>query len=183
MSTVLTQPMTAADFWRLPETEKRRELVRGEVIETMPPGMFPGAIVANLVELLRGWTKQGTDGYVGVEAGYILERNPDTVRAPDVSYVTSERIQAVGIPEGFWEGAPDVAVEIISRNETADEVREKVRDDLSAGAALVLTIYPRTREVIAHIPDGLARTFGPDASLEFPTALPGFTCRVAELFA
>lgn len=182
MSAVLTQPMTAADFWRLPETEKRRELVRGEVIERMPPGGLHGAIAIRLGSMLQRWVDQGAGGYVGAEAGFILARDPDTVRSPDISYVQAARIPATGIPEGFWEGAPDVAVEIISRNETADEVREKVRDYLSAGAALVLTIYPRTREVIAHTPDGLARTFGPDTTLELPIILPGFTCRVADLF-
>jgi Uma2 family endonuclease len=175
--------MTAVEFWRLPETGKHSELVRGEVIESMPPGGQHGAIAGIVYMLLRLWASQGAGGYVAVEAGYILARNPDTVRGPDVSYVRPERIPATGIPEAFWEIAPDLAVEVVSLHQTADEMREKVRDYLTAGTSLVLTIYPRTREVIAHTPDGLARTFGPEAMLAFLELLPGFSCTVAELFA
>jgi Uma2 family endonuclease len=174
--------MTAEEFWRLPGSDKCRELVRGEVIELPLPGAQHGATTGSFAALLLAWVKRGGGGYAGVIAGYILARNPDTVRIPDVSYARQERIPETGIPEGFWELAPDVAVEVISPSETADEVREKVRDYLSAETALVLTVYPRTREVIAHTPDGLARTFGPEAILAFPEILPGFTCSITELF-
>jgi Uma2 family endonuclease len=182
MSSVLHQLLTAQDLWQLPDMGTRRDLVRGEVIETMPPGGQHGAIAVILAMLLRLWTKQNTGGYVGVEAGYILAHDPDTVRGPDVSYVRAERIPRSGIPEGFWDMAPDLAVEVVSPSETADEVREKVRDFLSAGTPLVWTIYPRTREVIVHTPDGLARTYEANDTLEFPDALPGFICSVVELF-
>jgi Uma2 family endonuclease len=182
MSSVLHQLLTAHDFWQLPDDGTRRELVRGEVIETMPPGGQHGAIAVMLAMLLRLWTKRATGGYVGVEAGYILAHDPDTVRGPDVSYVRANRIPPSGIPEGFWDLAPDLAVEVVSPNETAEEVREKVRDFLGAGTPLVWTIYPRTREVIVHTPDGLARTYTVNDILVFPQILPDFTCSVAELF-
>ncbi|HYO49120.1 MAG TPA: Uma2 family endonuclease, partial [Chloroflexia bacterium] len=66
--------------------------------------------------------------------------------------------------------------------ETADEVREKVRDFLAAGKPLVWTVYPRTGEVIVHTADGLARTYSADDLLEHPDVLPGFSCKVVELF-
>jgi Uma2 family endonuclease len=183
MSAVTPQLMTAADLWQLPPSEHRRELVQGEVVETMPPGGQHGAIAVALAMLLRLWVRSVQGGYVGVEAGYILARSPDTVRGPDVSYVRAERIPSSGIPEGFWELAPDLAVEVVSPSETADEVREKVRDFLGAGTPLVWTIHPRTREVIVHTPDGLARTYAESDVLTFPDVLPGFSCAVAELFA
>jgi Uma2 family endonuclease len=182
MSSVLHTTLSAQDLWQLPETRMRRELVRGEVIETMPPGGQHGAIAVILAMLLRLWTKQHTGGYVGVEAGYVLSHDPDTVRGPDVSYVRAERIPAAGVPEGFWDLAPDLAVEVVSPSETAEEVREKVRDFLAAGVQLVWTIYPRSREVIVHTPDGLARTYGIGDTLVFPDILPDFTCAVVELF-
>jgi Uma2 family endonuclease len=182
MSSVVSQTMTARDLWQLPDTGLRRELVRGEVIETMPPGGQHGAIAVILAMLLRLWTKQTVGGYVGVEAGYNLAHDPDTVRGPDVSYVQAKRIPSAGVPEGFWDLAPDLAVEVVSPSETAEDVREKVRDFLNAGTPLVWTIYPRTREVIAHTPDGIARTYSAYDSLEFLDVLPGFTCTVAELF-
>ena len=122
-------------------------------------------------------------GYVGVEADYVLAHDPDTVRGPDVSYVRADHIPAFGVPEGFWTLPPDLAVEIVSPSETADEVRAKVRDFLAAGTPLVWTIYPRTREVIVHTPDGLARTYSREDVLADPDVLPGFSCSVAELFA
>jgi Uma2 family endonuclease len=79
--------------------------------------------------------------------------------------------------------APDLAVEIVSPSETADEVRAKVRDYLAAGTPLVWTIYPRTREVVVHTADGLARAYSDSDVIEHPDVLPGFTCAVAELFA
>jgi Uma2 family endonuclease len=182
MSSVLHQTLTAYEFWQLPDSGVRRELMRGEVIEIMPLGGQHGGIAVILAMLLRLWTKRTIGGYVGVEAGYTLARDPDTVRGPDVSYVRAERIPSTGVPEGFWDLAPDLAVEVVSPSETAEEVREKVRDFLHAGTPLVWTIYPRTREVIVHTLDGIARTYDIDDTLEFTDVLPGFTCSVAELF-
>jgi Uma2 family endonuclease len=133
--------------------------------------------------LLRHWTQRTGGGYVGVEAGYLLARDPDTVRGPDVSYVRADRIPPNGIPEGFWNLVPDLAVEVVSPNETAEDVRENVRDFLNAGTPLVWTVYPRTQEVSVHTPDGFARTFGLGETIESPDLLPQFTCHVGELFA
>jgi Uma2 family endonuclease len=183
MSSVAHRLLTAEEFWHLPTTDTHRELVRGEVIETMPPGGRHGAIAVVLAMLLRVWAQRSAGGYVGVEAGYVLGHDPDTVRGPDVSYVRAERIPANGIPEGFWTLAPDLAVEIVSPSETADEVREKVRDFLAAGTPLVWTVYPRTGEVVVHTADRLARTYSGEDVLEHAEVLPGFSCKVAELFA
>lgn len=182
MSALLQQVVTAQELWQLPETGSRRELVRGEVIETMPPGGQHGGIAVTLGMLLKLWAQQA-GGYVGVEAGYLLARDPDTVRGPDVSYIRPDRLPPGGIPEGYWQLAPDLAVEVVSPSETADTVREKVRDFLQAGTPLVWTIYPRLRELVVHTPDGLARTYTSEMRLAFPDVLPGFACTVADLFA
>lgn len=182
MGTVATRPMTAEEFWRLPGDGKWRVLVRGEVVETMPPGARHGVVALRLGTRLHTWTASGPAGCVGVESGFLLHRDPDTVRGPDVFYVRAERIPASGIPEAYWHLAPDVAVEIVSPNESADEVREKVRDYLAAGTCLVWVMYPRTQEVIVHTPDGLARTYSRGDVLGEFDILPGFACAVAELF-
>ena len=182
MSITTQQLMTAEDFWQLPDNGMHHELIDGEVFETMPPGGVHGSIAVILATLLRIWLKQQGGGYVGVEAGFILRRNPDKVRGPDISYVRAERIPPSGVPEGFWEFAPDLAVEVVSPTETAEEVREKVRDFLAAGTAVVWVVYPRSREVIVHLPDGTAQTFGEQTVLTVSTILPNFSCRVAELF-
>ena len=182
MTTVDRQLLTASAYWSLPENGLQRALVRGEVYETMPPGGRHGLVAAILSMLLRLWAKNGPHGCVGVESGFLLTRNPDTVRGPDVFYIRADRIPSTGIPEGFWMIHPDVAVEVVSPNETAEDVREKVRDYLTAGTPLVWVIYPRTQEVVAHTPDGLARTYSRDEILDAPTILPDFTCAVNTLF-
>jgi Uma2 family endonuclease len=181
MSTSTATLLTAADLWQMPEGPTRRELVRGELHETMPPGATHGRIAARLSRKLLDWAENGPRGEVG-EAGFILARDPDTVRAPDVAYVSAARIPAGGIPEGFWPLAPDLAVEIVSPGESADAVRAKVADYLEAGARLVWLVYPRRREVLAHTPDGLIRTAQAADTLEDAEILPGFACPVAALF-
>lgn len=101
MSATQTQPMTVLEFERLSDGGLRRELVHGEVHESRPPGGLHGAIAVALALMLRLWARSAQGGYVGVEAGYVLRRNPDTVRGPDVSYVRAERIPDDGVPEGF----------------------------------------------------------------------------------
>lgn len=182
MSTVTQQLMTAEAFWALPGDGRGRELVRGEVVVTMPPGGVHGLTALALGALLRSWAKAGGHGAVGVEAGFILGRNPDIVRGPDIAFVATAHIPPAGIPEAFWEQAPDLAVEIVSPSETAEDVREKVRDFLAAGTPLVWVVYPRTREVLVHQPGGAIRALGADDTLADTTVLPGFQCRVGAIF-
>ena len=173
--------MTAEEFWRLPENGTRRALVRGEVVEEMPPGGLHGIVASRVVVRLNAWIVEGPGGAVGVESGFLIGRDPDVVRGPDVFYLKPDRIPDEGAPEAFWTVAPDLAVEVISPSETAGDVREKVRDYLTAGSPLVWVVYPRTREVVVHTPDGLARTHGPGDALEGFEVLPGFRCAVADL--
>jgi Uma2 family endonuclease len=180
MSAVAENLMTAEEFEKLPDTHMRRELVRGKVTKTMPTGGIHAVVALTIGRLLQVWAKT-FGGYVGVETGFVLARNPDTTRAPDVFYVRAEQIPASGIPEGYWNLAPDLAVEVVSPNETAQDVRDKVHDFLAAGTPLVWVAYPRTREVVAHSADGLARTFAANDVLE-SEVLPGFRCVVSELF-
>ena len=182
MGAVRSKPMTAEEFWRLPGSGKNRSLVRGEVIETMPPGGLHGVLALEVSVRLHQWARNGPGGFVGVESGFVLARKPDTVRGPDVFYVGPDKAPDAGAPEAFWAVAPDLAVEVVSPSEKADDVREKVRDYLAAGTRLVWVVYPRTREVVVHTPDGLSRAYGEGDRLETFDALPGFTCAVAELF-
>jgi len=181
MSITTAKLLTAEEFFLLPETQMRRELVRGEVVETMPTGFRHGKLAFRFGKKLDNWAEEYDGGVVGVETGFILDRNPDVVRAPDVFYVRAERVPA-GELETFADFAPDLAVEVISPSETANEVREKVQDYLAAGTALVLVLYPKTRELVAHTPDGLARTYRSGETFTAPDVLPGFSCAVAEIF-
>ena|SRR5438034_1157203 len=181
MSSVAQRLITAEEFWRLPGS-KHQELVRGEIIETMPPNKEHGRIALVIGKLLLLWVEQGAGGEAGVESGFILAHDPDTVRGPGAYYVSAHRILSDDRFSAFWTVAPDLAVEVISPGETVGEIREKINDYLAAGTPLVWTVHPRTREVVAYTPDGLARTYSEDDVIEYPDVLPGFSCKVAELF-
>lgn len=182
MSSVAQRLLTAEEYWQSPLNTKHSELVRGEVVKKMPPGALHGAVAATIAMLLRLWTQRLGGGYVAVEAGYMLRHDPDTLRGPDVSYVSLSRIPPGGLPEAFWNLAPDLAVEVVSPSESASDIREKVRDFLAAGTPVVWVVFPSTREVLVHTADGLARTYGENDVLEHQEVRPGFSCRVAELF-
>ncbi|PDW04468.1 Uma2 family endonuclease [Candidatus Viridilinea mediisalina] len=181
--TTTTEPLTAEAFAALPESSLRQELVFGEVVETMPPGGIHGAIAALCAAFLIQWNRKAARGVVGVESGFRLSQNPDTVRSPDCSYVQASRVPAEGVPEGFWPIPPDLAVEVVSPSDNAEELQQKVQEYLAAGSALVWVVYPRTRQVIAHTPDGLARSFGAEDTLSHAQVLPGFSLVVKELFS
>ncbi len=177
-----TRLYTAEDLGKLPESGKRYELSQGELIPTMPPGGLHGVVAGEVYARLREWARSGPGGYVAVESGFILQRDPDTVRGPDVSYVRAARAPATGVPRAFWELAPDLAVEVVSPDDTAAEIRRKDGEDLAAGTPSVWVVYPDTREVVLHTPDGLARTLRVTDTLTDEQVLPGFACPVAELF-
>ena len=120
-------------------------------------------------------------GYVIGEVGFYLARNPDTVRAPDVAFVARERFPH-GLPQEFIDGAPDLAVEVVSPNDSHADVMEKVGEYLDAGTRLVWVASRRTRSVTVHRPDGTAQTLRADDVLSGEDVLPGFQVRVRELF-
>jgi Uma2 family endonuclease len=182
MSLTLPKFITAEEFWALPETEGKRELVRGEVVTWMPVGGIHADIAAELLLRLRTWAKQGGHGYVAQEAGYLVQRNPDGVRAADVSFVRQDRIPERGIPEGFWNLAPDLAVEVVSPYETAQDIWDKVNDYLNAGTPLVWVVYPRSKHVVVYRPNGMAQTLQVSDQLQEMQVLPGFSIKVSELF-
>jgi Uma2 family endonuclease len=182
MSLAVQPLLTAEDFWLLPDTHLQRSLIRGAVIEAPPHGALHGIVAATICSMFYRWAKADGTVIVGGGSGFILARNPDTVRGIDAFFIRRDHLPAGGVPEGFWEGAPDLAVEVVEPDESAEEVREKVHDYLEAGTALVLVAYARTSEVIVHTPDGLARAYRGDDLLTSPEVLPGFSCKVSDLF-
>ncbi len=172
--------VTVPEFEKLSH-DSHRELIRGTVIENSYLGAEAGIILGNVGGVVHVWAKQQAKSYCGFRVGHVLARNPDTVRTADVSYIRAEHFSEKNIPEGFWDLAPDLAVKVISPWETAQGIRDKVTDFLTASTRLVWVVYPRTQEVTVHTPDALARTYGVNDILEFDV-LPGFTCSVKDLF-
>jgi Uma2 family endonuclease len=139
MSTT-TKLMTADELLLLPKVDKLYELVQGELITMSPAGYNHGAVGMSLATLLFAYVRTNNLGCVtGPHTGFVLARDPDTVRAPDISFVRQDRIPTPR-PVKYWDGAPDLAVEVLSPSDSATDMDAKDRhysededgEDLSA---------------------------------------------------
>ena len=175
--------LSADDFFRQYSNKDRRyELAKGEVIEMPPPGWVHGGIAVNIAVALGSFVRQNGLGTLVVESGFRLTSNPDTVRGPDVAFVTRERVPAEGPPREFFPGPPDLAVEIVTPSDSAGDLEIKVSEYLSGGTKCVWVVYPDSRRVVVHRPDGIAQTYGEDSNIEEPELLPGFSLSLGEIF-
>lgn len=137
---------TAEQLLAMPDPG-RCELVRGEIVLMSPAGSRHGWIIAYItIRLGEAVLRLGLGRIFGAETGFILRRNPDTVRAPDVAFVRAERL-AGGLPVGFFPGAPDLAVEVRSPGDDDEEVQAKVEEHppRSLDSHPVCADNPRTR--------------------------------------
>jgi len=176
--------LTAEDLGLLPDDGQKHELVAGEFTHTPPSGFLHGTITGNFARLLGEYVTKHELGMISIaEAAFKLRQNPDTVRAPDVAFVSKDRILAQGKPEKFWEGAPDLAVEVVSPNDQFDDVVEKVQEYLAAGAHLVWVALPRSKSVMVYRANGTVKLVREDEELSGEKVLPGFACPVQNIFA
>jgi Uma2 family endonuclease len=174
---------TADELFVMPDDGFRHELVRGEIRRMPPAGSEHGAVAVNIALVIAQFVKAHGLGVVfGAETGFKIASDPDTVRAPDLAFVRRERIPPDGVPRGFWPGAPDLAVEVVSPGDTYTEVEEKVIDWLNAGTHMVLVLNPRTRTVTIYTSYANVMRLTESDTLDGGEVLPGFTCEVAQLF-
>lgn len=178
------QLMTADQLLRLPRNGQRHELVNGE-LRTMPPAGFEHGdlTVVSAVALATFVRAHNLGRVVAGEPGFLLTRNPDTVRAPDVGFVSRERLVGVGRVRGYWPGAPDLAIEVISPNDLYTEVEEKIATWLAHGTRLVFVVNPRQQSVTVYRPGQPARRLGPDDILDGEDVVPGWKLPLRELFS
>src|SRR6266511_3713234 len=120
-----TPLLTAEQFLELPSS-RWSELIDGVIVEMSPPGGPHGWHQARVITVLNRAQESGA-GYVVGELGCVL-RHPDAVRAPDAAFIRRERVLGSALPEGFWEGAPDLAVEVVSPNDRPGEIQTKIRE-------------------------------------------------------
>lgn len=176
--------MTAEELIKLPRGRSRYELVNGELREMSPAGHNHGRIAARLAGALWQHVEEHGLGEVyAAETGFTLRTNPDTVRAPDVSFVRQERVEEVGDAKGYWPGAPDLAVEVNSPGDTVSEVEEKVEEWLDAGTALVWVVSPKLRAVTVYRSREDITTLTEKDALDGEQIIQGFRYPVAKLFA
>jgi Uma2 family endonuclease len=149
-----------------------------------PAGFDHGVVAMNLGAPLGQHVRAHRLGVVcGAETGFVLARDPDTVLAPDLAVVRQERLPQSGRPTTFWNGAPDLAVEVLSPSDTIFAVEEKVAAWLAAGTSLVWVVNPRSRAVTVHRPGRPPRTLLESETLDGEDVVPGFRLPVAEIFA
>lgn len=175
--------MTADELLAMPEDGIRRELVEGELREMTPPGERHGDAVQNINRSLDAHVHARRLGRVRPEIGYLLEANPDTVRAPDLSFVRTDRLSADGPAPGFYRGAPDLAIEVVSPNDRYNEVRTKVREYLAAGTAMVLVVDPEDQTVSVYRPERAPLELVEADVIDGQDVVPGWRLPVREIFA
>ena len=160
---------------------RRVELVRGELVEMSPVGGEHSELTVLLASRILSFVRKRKLGTVGTERGFVLFRDPDVVRAPDVHFVSTVR-ESPADRKGFFPGAPDLAVEILSPDDKASAVQEKIREYLTAGTRLVWLVDPQSETVTAYHPSGEARVYAGEQAVPGEDVLPGFSFRPADLF-
>lgn len=181
MSTIEQTITTAAQLLQTPGLG-RCELVRGELIEMSPAGYEHGRLAAEIAGILRDFVKPHSLGAItGAETGFYIERNPDTVRAPDVGFIRSDRLPSKKL-SGFFEGPPDLAVEILSPSDRAGEVIAKVQEWLHAGCKTVWIVDPETETITVHESKDRIFELRKSDSLSGGEVLPGFCLSLRDIF-
>src|SRR5262245_31576443 len=174
--------ITADELLAMYEPGRPTELVRGVLRRMSPAGYWHGAVIGLLTEFLGHHARVRRLGVTfGAETGFLLARNPDTVRAPDVAFVRHERLPRE-FSTGFFPGPPDLAVEVTSPNDTYAEVHEKALSWLEHGARLVWVIDPVARSATVYRGIDDVHALAPDAELTGDDVLPGFVVPLSDLF-
>ena len=171
--------MTVEEFMNIDDEPNRHELIKGELLTMPPPKPLHGRAVANLTILLGIHVKANRLGVVYTESGYHLEHDPDTVLGPDVSFVSTKRVDQMD--DRYYDGPPDLAVEVLSPGDRKSYVERKLAVWLETGTRSVWLVNPRRRtvEVISSASD--RRTLHETDELVDDT-VPGFRVKVSEIF-
>lgn len=148
-----------------------------------PAGGPHGAVAMRVGGALEHYARANNLGIVfAAETGFKISSDPDTVRAPDVAFVSRERIERIGIPPGYWPGAPDLVAEVVSPSDSYTDVQEKVVDWLSAGVLVVIVVDASKRRVSVHRAHE-AKLLTENDVLSGEEVVPGWSLAVKDLFA
>jgi Uma2 family endonuclease len=178
-----TQILTACQLSKLPRDGQRLELVDGVLRMMAPAGHEHGKVAMRLAWRLAQYVESHELGVVyAAETGFLLSRDPDTVRAADAAYVRHDRLPQVLDVSGYLPLAPDLVAEVMSPGDTSTEVEDKALTWLRAGTLMVLVVHPTRRAVTVFRAAGNVVQLTGNAQLDGADVVPGWTVRVSEFF-
>jgi Uma2 family endonuclease len=181
--TMTANTVTADDVLAMGAKGRFLEVIEGEARAVLPANIRHGDIASQIGMILRQYVSPRKLGRVIIEGGYILARNPDTMLAPDVSFLRQSRIPAGGLPEKFFDGFPDLAVEIISPTNPRAELKRKMKTYLDHGTELAWLVDPNMMTVDIYRPKRAARRVKRSDQITGDQTIAGFSVVVSEFFA
>lgn len=184
MSLTVTKRVSANELLAMPDDGYRYELVKGELVRFSHAECDQGRFTMNLAAPLHAHVKANRLGVVcAAETGFVLARDPDTVRAPDISFVGRAKYEKAGPSPKFWDGAPDLAVEVLSPSDSVPKVKDKVAHWIEAGAQQVWIVSPKDRTVSVYRSLTEVEVLTENDQLSGGELVPGFEILIAEIFA
>lgn len=169
--------LTEAELMALPDDGRKYELVDGRA-KAVPTGARHGRIGTRLIRIL-GPSADGHGEMFDSSTGFRMATG--NIRSPDVSYMSQSRLPDGPLPLGFLDGAPDLAVEIISPSEDEPDMARKVVEYLASGSRQVWQIFPESRRVVIYQSLDRVRSYAAEEEIDGGDLLPDFRCRVADL--
>jgi Uma2 family endonuclease len=175
--------LTAEEYGRLPDLGRPTELVRGRIVDMNVPYPRHGQVCARVSFLVQQFLADNVLGHVIInDGGVIVERDPDTVRGPDVSFISYRKVPKGPLPAKYFEIAPELIFEVRSPSDRWGSILQKVGEYLTAGTEIVCVIDPETETVQLHFADKPTETLAAKDKLSFPQLLPGFQISIEQFF-
>ena len=174
------QTLTVDAFWEH-YAGQLYELINGKVVKMSPTGYLHGSIARRVAAILGAHvdSKQLGD-VVGAETGFQLSEK--TMRGADAAFIGNEKLGKISNPDKYLPFAPDIAIEVVSPNDTASEIKAKVSMYLKADTPLVWIVYPKEKEIVVHLPDNTSYTLTESDMLDGGDLLPEFSVQVSAFF-
>jgi Uma2 family endonuclease len=178
-----TRTTSADELFAMADNGRRYELVHGELRMMSPAGGRHGRIALKLARRLGNHVERHKLGETfAAETGFLLAQDPDTVRAPDVAFVSQARLRGLADHPGYLPLAPDLVVEVVSPNDKSSQVEEKTFSWLSAGVRLVLVVDPQTKTIREYRSAREIRIHS-EGTIELGDVVSGYRLDMSDLFA
>jgi Uma2 family endonuclease len=176
-------PLTAEEYARLPDTGKRTELIRGQIVEIPMPPPTHGYLCANIGREIGNYVKDHDLGRVMTNDSWVkTERGPDTVRGADIVFWSYDRLPRGELPDGLIATPPDLVIEVRSPSERWTRVFLKVGEYLEAGVQVACILDPQSETLSVYRADEIQQILTVQDDFALPDVLPGLNLKVGQFF-